>query len=442
MSQPDTIIAVRNLSKCYSIGHAANDTEKFNPPGMRHAIEHMVRNPLAWWKNRKTSDESFWALTDASFDVKAGEVVAVIGRNGAGKSTLLKILSRITEPTTGRIEITGRVGSLLEVGTGFHAELTGRENIFLNGAILGMTRAEIKRKFDEIVAFSEVERFLDTPVKRYSSGMYVRLAFSVAAHLEPEILIVDEVLAVGDSAFQKKCLGKMQEVSRNHGRTVLFVSHNMSAVLQLTTRAVVLDKGRVVFNGPTEKAVEKYAGSIGSDSTVFFPVDKSPRKYRGTDAARFVSFRFDRPTPIFTPDEDFQFIAKVRAHETVPRIRFSMTIFTQEGIPVGTCFGPERPGLRHGEEMDFEISIPRPRLAHGRYCCGVSIGKGDHRVGMVDFDTVLDTLAFEVRREEGDGGTLAEWPRGWGSVILPDLQCRPAFEPSFELKNNVEVLPA
>ena len=442
MSQSDTVIIVRNLSKCYSIGHAVNDSSKYNPPGMRHAIEHMLRNPLAWWKNRNIEEKPFWALTDASFDVKAGEVVAVVGRNGAGKSTLLKILSRITEPTRGRIEITGRVGSLLEVGTGFHAELTGRENIFLNGAILGMTRAEIKRKFDEIVAFSEVERFLDTPVKRYSSGMYVRLAFSVAAHLEPEILIVDEVLAVGDSAFQKKCLGKMQEVSRNHGRTVLFVSHNMSAVLQLTTRAVVLDKGCVIFNGPTDKAVEKYAGSIGIDSTVFFPVEKTPRKYRGTEVARFISFQFDRATPIFSPDEDFQFRARVRAHESVPRLRFSITIFTQEGMPIGTCFGAERAGLRHGEEMDFEISVPRPRLAHGRYCCGVSVGKGDHRVGMVDFDTVLDTLAFEVRREEGDCGTLAEWPPGWGSIILPDLKCHPVPEPSFHVKTNVEALPA
>ncbi|HEY1791168.1 MAG TPA: ABC transporter ATP-binding protein [Verrucomicrobiae bacterium] len=443
MPHSDTVIAVKNLSKCYSIGHlnGATGVMKYNPPGLRHAIEYAVRNPLAWWKSKKVQDEHFWALADASFDVKAGEVVAVIGRNGAGKSTLLKILSRITEPTRGRIEITGRVASLLEVGTGFHAELTGRENIFLNGAILGMTRAEIKRKFDEIVAFSEVEKFLDTPVKRYSSGMYVRLAFAVAAHLEPEILIVDEVLAVGDSAFQKKCLGKMQEVSRNHGRTVLFVSHNMSAVLQLTSRAVVLDKGRVIFNGPTEKAVEEYAGTIGNDSTIFFPVENAPRKYPGTEAVRFISFRFDRPVPIFSPDEDFQFIARVRANETVQRIRFSMTIFTPEGVPVGTCFGTERPGLNQGEESEFEISIPRPRLAHGRYCCGVSIGKGDHRVGMVDFDTIVETLAFEVRPEEGDGGTVAEWPRGWGSIILPDLKCRPACHPSFEaLADNVEIL--
>jgi len=210
----------------------------------------------------------------------------------------------------------------------------------------------------------------------------------------------------------------------------LFVSHNMSAVLQLTTRAVVLDKGGVIFNGPTEKAVERYAGAMGSDSTVFFPVEKLPRKFRGTGTMRFISFRFDRPVPIFSPDEEFQFIAKVRANEATPNLRFSMTIFTPEGAPVGTCFGAGRPGLRHGEEMEFEISLPQPRLAPGHYCCGVSVGKGDHRTGMVDFDTVLDTMMFEVRAEEGDGGTVAEWSRGWGPIVLPDLKCRPAFQPS------------
>ena len=427
MLPTDTVIAVNNLSKRYSIGHvaSADDCMKYNPPGLRHAIDDFVRNPIKWWKSRTIKKEDFWALQDASFDVKAGEVVAVIGRNGAGKSTLLKILSRITEPTTGRIEIAGRIASLLEIGTGFHAELTGRENIFLNGAILGMSHAEIKRKFDEIVAFSEIEKFLDTPVKRYSSGMYVRLAFSVAAHLEPEILIVDEVLAVGDTAFQKKCLGKMQEVSKKHGRTVLFVSHNMSAILQLTSRAIVLDQGRVIFIGPTDKAVERYAGAIGSRSAVFFPVETLPRKFRGTGAARFISFRFDRALPIFSSDEHFKFIAKIRALENMPRIRFSMTIFTPEGAPVGTCFGPERPGLRHGEETDFEISIQRPRLAPGNYFCSVSAGKGNHRMGMVDFDTIHDTMQFEIRAEEGDGGTVAEWARGWGSVVLPDLKYQP-----------------
>ena len=202
--------------------------------------------------------EEFWALQEATFDVRRGEIVGVIGRNGAGKSTLLKILSRITEPTTGRAELCGRVASLVEVGTGFHPELTGRENIFLNGAILGMSRAEIRRKFDEIVAFAEVERFLDTPVKRYSSGMYVRLGFAVAAHLEPEILIVDEVLAVGDAEFQKKCLGKMSDFASAEGRTILFVSHNMRAVQDLCHSAMLIDRGRIVFHGDVNQAVAQY----------------------------------------------------------------------------------------------------------------------------------------------------------------------------------------
>ena len=201
--------------------------------------------------------ESFWALKDISFEVEPGEVIGVIGGNGAGKSTLLKILSRITEPTSGHAEIHGRVSSLLEVGTGFHPELTGRENIYLNGAILGMKKAETERKFDEIVEFSEIERFVDTPVKRYSSGMYVRLAFAVAAHLEPEVLIVDEVLAVGDAAFQKKCLGKIESVSRE-GRTVLFVSHNMASVEHLCSKAIMLDGGRLMFSGPSKQAVDYY----------------------------------------------------------------------------------------------------------------------------------------------------------------------------------------
>ena len=210
--------------------------------------------------SKQPINEEFWALKDVSFEIKRGDVIGIIGRNGAGKSTLLKVLSRITEPSAGRVILRGRVASLLEVGTGFHPELSGRENIYLNGAILGMGRNEIRKRFDEIVAFAEVEKFLDTPVKRYSSGMYVRLAFAVAAHLEPEILVVDEVLAVGDAEFQKKCLGKMRDVSRG-GRTVIFVSHNMAAVKSLTLRGVVLSGGQLVFNGSTEKAIEFYANS-------------------------------------------------------------------------------------------------------------------------------------------------------------------------------------
>src|SRR5580704_13825546 len=237
---PENTIVAENLSKRYFIGHRFSQRGEYKYTALRDVIgrelDNFVRKAIDVLRGRQVIQgdevEEFWALKNVSFEVRQGEAVAIIGRNGAGKSTLLKILSRITEPTKGRVELNGRVASLLEVGTGFHPELTGTENIFLNGAILGMTQREIRKKFDEIVAFAGIEQFLDTPVKQYSSGMYVRLAFAVAAHLEPEILIVDEVLAVGDAEFHKKCLGKMDEVSRGHGRTVLFVSHNMEALLR------------------------------------------------------------------------------------------------------------------------------------------------------------------------------------------------------------------
>jgi lipopolysaccharide transport system ATP-binding protein len=268
MSAP--VIKVENLSKQYRIG------ERQGYKTFREAIVNLSKAPFRKWngsnphvKIRNLQSDTIWALKNVSFEVKQGEVVGVIGRNGAGKSTLLKILSKITEPTSGRVEIKGRVGSLLEVGTGFHPELTGHENIYLYGAILGMDRWEVTRKFDEIVAFSELDKFIDTPVKRYSSGMYTRLAFAVAAHLEPEILLVDEVLAVGDSKFQKKCLGKMESVS-GEGRTVLFVSHNMAAIQGLCDKTILLDSGGLVFYGETAKAIETYtlSGEVATDAKV------------------------------------------------------------------------------------------------------------------------------------------------------------------------------
>ena len=259
------IITVENLGKSYRIQH--QQRERYT------ALRDVVANKVRGWfqpaasRQARDTEEEFWAIKDISFEVKQGDVVGIIGRNGAGKSTLLKLLSRITAPTTGRIHLRGRVATLLEVGTGFHPELTGRENVFLNGAILGMTRAEVRAKFDEIVAFAEVERFLDTPVKRYSSGMYVRLAFAVAAHLEPEILIVDEVLAVGDAEFQKKCLGKMQDVSRG-GRTVLFVSHNMAVVRTLCRQGLLLEGGRLKVLDAVDRTVEHYLNVVSHSGGV------------------------------------------------------------------------------------------------------------------------------------------------------------------------------
>jgi lipopolysaccharide transport system ATP-binding protein len=278
-------ISVQRLSKLYRIG-GRPDAEYGT---LRESLASVVSAPwrgLSYLASRgqirsaASSDSALWAVKDVSFEVQPGEVVAVIGRNGAGKSTLFKILSRITEPTSGRVELRGRVGSLLEVGTGFHTELTGRENIYLNGAILGMSRREIGRKFDEIVAFAEVEQFLDTPVKRYSSGMFVKLAFAVASHMEPEILIVDEVLAVGDAAFQKKCLGKMNEVSRT-GRTVLFVSHNMATVMHLCKKALVLERGQVAFVGDCMTGVARYTNACDALTGSVVDLTDHPRRRPG-----------------------------------------------------------------------------------------------------------------------------------------------------------------
>ena len=283
---PDAIITVENLSKKYLVGHKTVRQGGYRYVALRDVIGREIRSI-----GRKTIDvargrqvlhgdnvEEFWALKDVNFEVRRGEVLGIVGHNGAGKSTLLKILSRITEPTEGRVMLRGRVASLLEVGTGFHPELTGRENIYLNGAILGMSRREITAKFDEIVAFAEIEKFLDTPVKHYSSGMYVRLAFAVAAHLEPEILVVDEVLAVGDLEFQKKCLGKMDEVSRGEGRTVLFVSHNMAAIAELADRALLLEAGSIAVDGSIADALSTYLAGAAVETTYVRPTNRQSRR--------------------------------------------------------------------------------------------------------------------------------------------------------------------
>ena len=285
----DVVIRVENLSKKYIIGHQKQERYTSFRDVLSNGAKSLWQGLTSDRKaNSDDLSEEFWALKDVSFEIKQGDRVGIIGRNGAGKSTLLKILSRITEPTSGKISIKGRVASLLEVGTGFHPELTGRENIYLNGAILGMDRSEIKKKFDEIVAFAEVEKFLDTPVKRYSSGMYVRLAFAVAAHLEPEILIVDEVLAVGDAQFQKKCLGKMEDVGKE-GRTLLFVSHQMAALQNLCQRSIWLDQGQALSDDTTQEVVSKYINCSTGLSRISLR-DRKDRK--GDGKIRFTSVQF------------------------------------------------------------------------------------------------------------------------------------------------------
>jgi ABC-type polysaccharide/polyol phosphate transport system ATPase subunit len=327
----DVVISVENLSKSYLIGHDGPQERyhSLRDTLVRHG-KNYARKAVDMARGRQIiqgdSVEEFWALKDVSFEVKQGEVLGIIGRNGAGKSTLLKILSRITEPTSGRVTLNGRVASLLEVGTGFHPELTGRENIFLNGAILGMSKAEIKKKFDEIVDFAGVEKFLDTPVKRYSSGMYVRLAFAVAAHLEPEILIVDEVLAVGDAEFQKKCLGKMQDVAKG-GRTVLFVSHNIGAINSLCAKAMLLSRGGAIFQGSVRNTIHEYNRRIQPDGEVA----KIHLKFFSLIKLTITNIESGPITPHSTVAIEIEF---TRKGETISHPDVYLAIKNQEGILV------------------------------------------------------------------------------------------------------------
>ncbi len=378
MGEPETVIRAEGVGKKYVIRHNAPKQGM-----LRDALSDAARSlkrKLIRSTGPQANEEEFWALKDVSFEIKRGEVVGIIGRNGAGKSTLLKVLSRITEPTTGRIELDGRVASLLEVGTGFHPELTGRENIYMNGAILGMSRAEIKRKFDDIVAFAEVEKFLDTPVKRYSSGMYVRLAFAVAAHLEPEILIVDEVLAVGDAEFQKKCIGKMGDVAKG-GRTVIFVSHNLSLVRQLCTTGVYLISGQVAHRGSASATVGEYVNRADPSFTRATPKGDQPA---------IESVRVDSDA-LLSGDlvVEVQFVAP---YELAPVI--GIVVNSVGGQPI---FGTNRltdPGnespraTSRGTSVLVVHDVP---LHSGTYRLSVWLGDGDGK----NFEHLPDAVSFD-----------------------------------------------
>ena len=397
------IIQARNISKQYRIGarQAAYST-------LRESISGFVRAPLNRLRaNRAAADNMIWALRDVSFHVEAGEVVGIIGRNGAGKSTLLKVLSRITEPTTGEIDLHGRVGSLLEVGTGFHPELTGRENIFLNGAILGMKRTEIAEKFDEIVAFAEVEKFVDTPVKHYSSGMYMRLAFSVAAHLEPEILLIDEVLAVGDAAFQKKCLGKMGDVAKQ-GRTVLFVSHNMTAIRSLCTRGIFLSSGQVSFQGTAAAAIDHYISELSSVQADEVDLSRTSRPHGAGETLQIASIRIyseDRRAVIRAGDPiDLELGFNVK--RGVDEVAFGVAVSSQDNVNVVECRSSHHYGaistLEPGE-YSLRCRIDRNVLSPGIY--SLSVGARSSRVFL---DYVPGAITFEVYSDESLGSIWLE----------------------------------
>jgi len=413
-------IAIRaeNLGKKYQIGVPSVQYRT-----LRDSLEDKL--VLPWNRSerneKKGITDHIWAVRNISFDIEHGKVVGIIGRNGAGKSTLLKILSRVTEPTEGSAEIRGRVGSLLEVGTGFHPELTGRENIFLNGAILGMKRQDIQRRFDEIVAFAEVEQFIDTPVKRYSSGMYLRLAFAVAAHLEPEILVVDEVLAVGDVEFQRKCLGKMSDVA-SQGRTVLFVSHNMSAILRLTEETLVVEKGKLALRAPTPQAVDYYLSrglsqegerawdedEIPGSAAPFRPVAVRVRSSAGkiSDSVRSV--------------EPFSFEIEYKLDENIAGLRVGVYLMTARGEFVFTSFDTDdvddynRLGIRPAGIYRSVCNVPADFLNEGRYVIGLNASS--FRVKRYFQDD--QALSFFV---DGSGAPGTQWPEQRLGPVRPRL---------------------
>ena len=387
----EVALSVQNLSKSFRIAH-----RRAGLPGYQTLHDELVTLPRRLLNrlkgNGRSTSETFWALNDVSFDVKTGEALGIIGSNGAGKSTLLKILNRITEPTRGGVDIYGRVGALLEVGTGFHPELTGRENIFLNGAILGMSRAEIRKKFDEIVAFAEVEKFLDTPVKRYSSGMYVRLAFAVAAHLDPEILLIDEVLAVGDAEFQKKCLEKMENVATKEGRTVIFVSHDMDAICHLCSRCILLKQGELAKSGNATDVVAAYLGGEQEQASEidFAPID--------SDASFQFAGLYDpkgKATASFSASEPILLKCSFNARRQIEGLQLSFSVFNFKGDRI--FYSPismARPAISVEAAGEHHVAaiIPGRLLLPGRYSATLAL----HTPKTKLYDLRKQALTFKI----------------------------------------------
>ncbi|MBW4658838.1 MAG: ATP-binding cassette domain-containing protein [Drouetiella hepatica Uher 2000/2452] len=414
----DTVIRVENLSKKYVLSHQREGQQY---KALRDVIAEGAKSlgqrlmkPMGKPELSPTQEE-FWALKDVSFEIKQGDRVGIIGRNGAGKSTLLKVLSRIVEPTSGRISIKGRVASLLEVGTGFHPELTGRENIYLNGAILGMSREEIKRKFDEIVAFAEVEKFLDTPVKRYSSGMYVRLAFSVAAHLEPEVLIVDEVLAVGDIQFQKKCLGKMEQVA-GEGRTIIFVSHEMGTISALCNQVVFLKKGQVHSIGETERIVTEYFSEVLKNKNQELGDLRLPgfgKKIRFSNIellSRDNNIRFG---------ELITYKLEISSDHNFQGLSIGSSFFKNDGICIGSLISDEF-DICANKQLNLRLTVSNMNLAPGSYYAGFSIGFGQKEGVRKDLEIVVGKPSFQILPLLEDSTNISSWNSSWGNIFFKD----------------------
>ena len=418
----ETVIKIENLKKKYRLGTIGGGT--------------LSADLQSWWAKKRGKEDpnsrvdddpskagsSFYALKGIDLEVKKGEALGIIGANGAGKSTLLKLLSRVTAPTEGSIKMKGRIASMLEVGTGFHPELTGRENIYMNGAILGMTREEIDKKIEDIIDFSECRQFIDTPVKRYSSGMYVKLAFSVVAHLDAEIMVMDEVLAVGDMKFQEKCLGKMGDAAGSEGKTVLYVSHNMNTIRQLCTRCIVLDKGRIIYDGDVEEAIEIYLGKHVNGLNVQYDLLDTKRPSRDHGSKMKVTyFEFlNKNTPVYYNTEEVRFKIKWTSEEFIKDLRLYFAITYRDETPVGLMqsepFGDGIPG----QEQEKEFVMKIDNLIEGKYFFYIDVYIMDHLQSHYSYDHPMEKIFFEVIEDKETKNI--DWDRKWwGSVRLNDI---------------------
>ena len=415
----ELMIKVENVTKEYRLGAIGGTTLRDELQRLRAKRRHQEDPTLKIGQTRPESNERFMALNGVSFEVKKGEAVGIIGHNGAGKSTLLKLITRITAPTSGDIYLNGRVASMLEVGTGFHPELTGRENVYLNGAILGMTKKEIDAKMEDIIEFSEVRQFIDTPVKRYSSGMYVKLAFSVAAHLDSEILIMDEVLAVGDVAFQNKCIKKMREVA-DSGRTILYVSHNMSTIRTLCDRCVVLSKGTVLFDGGVEEAISHY---VTKDFALAnkIDLDKLERPYPTTELCHMTKVSFDKPDAMYHMGDKLTMTLQWNAKQAFEEMKLRIGIFTVSQLAVGITFSQAFTVSEGKNNKKFEIDISR--LLPGKYCFELIMTQMDSRNIQVKHDALnRDVIMFEVQAAK-EKKNFGDVNASWGFFELPETRC-------------------
>ena len=415
----EDIIRIEHVSKEYRLGAIGGGTLRGDLQSFMARVRGKEDPNTKIGQEVYTGNERFLALDDVSFSIKKGERVGIIGHNGAGKSTLLKLLSRVTAPTKGTISYNGRIASMLEVGTGFHPELTGRENVYLNGAILGMSKAEIAEKFDDIVRFAEMEKFIDTPVKRYSSGMYVKLAFAVAAHLDSEIMIMDEVLAVGDMAFQKKCLKKMADVSEEDGRTVLYVSHNMNTIRQLCTRCIVMDHGKVIFNGAVEDAIECYIGANDKAPQTHCEYDEQYRPQKGSKELEFLSGDvLNEKGCTIQRGTDLDILMRCRANAAVENVKIRFEVFYQDDTIVGTAVSDNAFSAKQGEELSVRMRFSTAHFAPGKYkIIALSYVSNDFG-GQAFLDRVTPAFVFRVVDETAELRWLHKY---WGHICLDDI---------------------